>query len=85
MEIKTGKLDYILEEKESLFIKLHDEIATNKKLKKNMSFKKQKKKGFFSNWLGFLNKDNKNVIETSQGTIKKNIVTNKKNLLKEFH
>ena len=40
MEIKTGKLEYILEEKESLFIKLHDEIAAIKKLKKNTSFRK---------------------------------------------
>ena len=85
LDIKTGKLEYILEEKEALFNKLHLELAENKELKKKFdSYKKKKKKGFFSSFIGYFKKEDFENIDVSGGKVKKNILLDSKNLAADF-
>jgi hypothetical protein len=86
LDIKTGKLEYILEEKEGLFNKLHNELAENKELKEKLNLVHQKKsKGFFSSLMGYFHKEDLDNISTSKGNIKKHIlVDNKKTLIEGF-
>ena len=86
LDIKTGKLEYILEEKEALFNKLHLELAENKILKKKFdSYQKKKKKGFFSSFYNYFQKEDLDNIDVSDGKVKKNIlVDTKKNLVENF-
>ncbi len=88
LEIKTGKLEYILEEKEALFNKLQNELAENKELRKKHnkigSSSKKKKKGIFSSLMGYFQKEDRDNIDVSNGKIKKNQEGSIQNLEKDF-
>ena len=86
LEVKSGKLEYILEEKEALFNKLQLALSENKDLVKlNHSDKKKQKKGLVSSIFGFLRNDNYDTIDITAGKVKKNADYNdSKKMLYDF-
>ena len=88
LEVKSGKLDYILEEKEALFNKLQLAITENKELKSQYGKKTEqpKKRGMFSSLVSYFKQDNFATIDVTEGKVKKSeIEVNPKNLIKEFN
>jgi hypothetical protein len=88
LEVKAGKLDYILEQKEALFNKLQLAISENKELKLQSAKKNEqgKKKGLISSLFGYFQQDSYSSIDVSQGKVKKSeIEVNPKNLVKQFN
>lgn len=88
LEVKAGKLDYILEQKEALFNKLQLAITENKEFKSQSAKKSDpgKKKGLFSSFFNYFQQDNYSTIDVTQGKVKKSeIDVNPKNLVKQFN
>ena len=88
LEVKAGKLDYILEQKEALFNKLQLAITENKEYKVQSAKKSDngKKKGLFSSFFSYFQQDNYSTIDVTEGKVKKSeIDVNPKNLVKQFN
>lgn len=74
LQIKSGKLEYILEEKEALFNKLQLALSENKELKKELEMtKKTKKKSLIGSLWGMLKREKYDTIDVSNGKVKKNV------------
>ncbi len=88
LEVKSGKLDYILEEKEALFNKLQLAISENKEYKNQKANKIStiKKGGLFSSLVGYFKQDNFENIDVTEGKVKKNeFEVNSRKLIQEFN
>ena len=85
LEIKSGRLEFILDEKENLFSKLQKIMELNQKLKKEENKKKPKavankkgwfKGGWFSGVKDYFKKKDLETIDVSDGKVRKNIKDN---------
>jgi hypothetical protein len=81
LEIKSGRLEFILDEKENLFAKLQKIMELNQQLKKkkNLAKPKQEQKqgwfkgGWFSGVKSYFKKKDLETIDVSGGKVRKNI------------
>jgi hypothetical protein len=81
LEIKSGRLEFILDEKENLFAKLQKIMELNQQLKKKQNAEKPKmenkqgwfKGGWFSGVKNYFKKKDLETIDVSGGKVRKNI------------
>lgn len=82
-------MNYIRDEKESLFNKLHLELTENKTLRKQLNQvepkKKEKKGGLFGSFMSYFKWDDLETIDVTEGKVKKNVLIDKKDLMEKIN